>query len=256
MLDLEMIGQGATTKIYRDGGTAVKLYVDAPPDEADNEAKKQAFARAAGLPVPEVYGVRVLDEHRTALDMAYIPGQPLMHRGIDRDERNRAIETLVRLQRLVHGADGGDLPGQAERLARKIRRCPYVAEPVRDAVLDLLNRLDDGSRSLCHGDFHGQNVLFDGERHWIIDWVNATAGSPLADACRTYILFRQFISRSAEIYLRLFCKAAGVTREAVLAWLPVVAVARLSEGMDDRGRALLTGLVNDWYLQNCGGSPG
>jgi hypothetical protein len=34
MLDLEVIGQGATTKIYRDGNTAIKLYVNAPSDEA------------------------------------------------------------------------------------------------------------------------------------------------------------------------------------------------------------------------------
>lgn len=32
MLNLEVVGQGATTKIYRDGKTAVKLYENAPPD--------------------------------------------------------------------------------------------------------------------------------------------------------------------------------------------------------------------------------
>jgi hypothetical protein len=41
MLDLEIVGEGATTKIYRDGDTAIKLYVDAPPDEAYNEAERQ-----------------------------------------------------------------------------------------------------------------------------------------------------------------------------------------------------------------------
>ena len=60
MCDLEIIGQGATTKIYRDGNKAIKLYVDAPHDEADNEADRQQFAYSAGLPVPAVYGVRRL----------------------------------------------------------------------------------------------------------------------------------------------------------------------------------------------------
>ena len=34
MLNLEIIGQGATTTIYRDGDKAVKLYVNSPPNEA------------------------------------------------------------------------------------------------------------------------------------------------------------------------------------------------------------------------------
>ncbi len=44
MLNLEVVGQGATTKIYRDGGTAIKLYVNAPSEEANNEAERQRFA--------------------------------------------------------------------------------------------------------------------------------------------------------------------------------------------------------------------
>ena len=38
MLDLEIIGKGATTTVYRDGSRAIKLYVDAPHDEAENES--------------------------------------------------------------------------------------------------------------------------------------------------------------------------------------------------------------------------
>ena len=44
MLELEVVGQGATTKIYRDEDTAIKLYVNAPHNEAENEAERQRFA--------------------------------------------------------------------------------------------------------------------------------------------------------------------------------------------------------------------
>jgi len=64
MIDLEIIGQGATTTIYRDGNKAVKLYVNSPPNEAQNEADRQLFAFNSGLPVPAVIGVRQLDENR------------------------------------------------------------------------------------------------------------------------------------------------------------------------------------------------
>jgi hypothetical protein len=69
MLNLEIVGQGATTKIYRYGGTAIKLYINAPPDEAEIEAERQQFAFAAGLPIPAVYGIRKLNDNAVALDM-------------------------------------------------------------------------------------------------------------------------------------------------------------------------------------------
>lgn len=66
MLDLEIIGQGATTKVYRDGNKAIKLYENAPANEAENEANRQRFAVNAGLPVPAVFGVRHLADGMVA----------------------------------------------------------------------------------------------------------------------------------------------------------------------------------------------
>ena len=245
MLNLEVIGQGATTKIYRDGNTAIKLYVNAPHDEAENEAERQRFAYNAGLPVPAVYGVRRLDEKNVALDMEYIDGQPLIRQKMDKNERKDAILALVRLQCEVHKIQATNQPKQVERIAWRIKNTHHLDDSLKAELLDLLVRLDDGSRCLCHGDFHPQNVLFDGDKHWIIDWVDATAGNPLADACRTYVIFRQYMSRSAGIYLRAFCKESNSKQEDVLSWQPLIAAARLSENMDDKTRAWLLDVINE-----------
>jgi tRNA A-37 threonylcarbamoyl transferase component Bud32 len=199
MLALETVGEGATTKIYRDGNTAIKLYMDAPPDEAYNEAERQRFAYSAGLPVPVVHGVRKLEGNMVALDMAYINGKPLLQPKMDKDERRNTIA-----------------------------------------------QIDDKSECLCHGDFHPLNILYDGNKHWIIDWVDATAGNPLADACRTYLIFKQYLSRSAGIYLKLFCAEAGAKTNDVLVWLPIVAAARLNENLDEQARSWLLALVQEW----------
>ncbi len=37
----------------------------------------------------------------------------------------------------------------------------------------------------------------------ITEFQNASAGNPLADACRTYLSFKQHMSRSTVIYLNL-----------------------------------------------------
>ena len=244
MLGLKVIGQGATTKIYRDGNTAVKLYVNAPPNEAEDEAERQRFAIDAGLPVPAVIGVRRLDDCHTALDMEYVDGKPFMEPGMDKDERMSAIQTLVKLQCEIHRVTAYGQPNQAKRFTWNIKRTDYLNGREKDRLLVLLNKLDTGAENLCHGDIHPRNILYDGRKHWVIDWVNATAGSPLADACRTYLIFKQFMTRSAGIYLRLFCKEAGVKPEDVLEWLPVVAAARLNENVvDEKVRSVLLEMV-------------
>ena len=232
--------------------------------------------------------------------MEYIPGKTMLHDNMNKDERRDAIAALVRLQCSVHAINADGLPKLADRLARKITCSEFIAQSVKDDLLSLLNRLKDGSNNLCHGGFHPLNVLYDRNKYWIIDWVDATAGSLLADACRTYLIFaatphkagasllraflretlskmlaisllllrfcpcftqksiaipqtrlscgiafKQFMMHSAGIYLSAFCKEAGVKKDAVLAWLPIVAAARLSEKMDGKARARLLKVIEE-----------
>jgi len=139
------------------------------------------------------------------------------------------------------------LPKLTDRLVWKVKTNPYLDEPIKINLLSLITRLDNNSNHLCHGDFHPLNILDDGSKHWIIDWVDATAGNPLADACRTYLIFKQFMSRSAGIYLKAFCKATNSKQEDVLAWLPIIAAARLIERMDEKSRIWLVALVQEWH---------
>ena len=239
MLSFEIIGQGATTKIYRDGATAIKLYENAPLDEVEYEAECQRFAISAGLPVPNVFGVRRLDNGTVALDMEYIDGKPLIHHGMDKNERREAIDILVELQCRVHQINANGLTKQTQRLLQRMEHSPFLNDEDKNRLLTLLSVLDTREENLCHGDFHPLNVLYDSEKHWIIDWVDATAGNPLADACRTYLIFKQYMTRYAGIYLKAFCDEAKARQEDVLAWLPIVAAGRLHENLDDKARAWL-----------------
>ncbi|MCL2197822.1 MAG: phosphotransferase [Defluviitaleaceae bacterium] len=245
MLNLEVIGKGATTTVYRDGNKAIKLYVNAPPNEAENEANRQRFAVNAGLPVPAVFGVRHINDNMVALDMEYIIGKPLMQQKMDADERKNAIETLVKLQCAIHRVEAIGQPKQADRIAQKIKNTPHIFATEKSRLLESLGRPATDCNSLCHGDFHPLNIIYDGDKHWIIDWVDATAGNPLADACRTYLLFKQFITRQAGIYLSAFCKEANVKSEDVLSWLPVLAAARLDENVDDNARLWLLDIIKN-----------
>ena len=239
MLGFEQVGQGATSKIYRDGDRAIKFYESIRYEDVLREASNQKAAFEAGLPVPAVIDVCKLEGNAVALDMEYIDGQPLLQLKMDKFERKAAIETLVKLQCRVHKAEANNLPKQSERFMQRISQSPYLNDTDKKHLSDLLDSLDTSQNCLCHGDFHPLNILYDGSKHWIIDWVDATTGSPLADACRTYLIFKQFITRMAGIYLKAFCKEAKVKQDDVLAWLPIVAAGRMSENLDEKTRAWL-----------------
>lgn len=245
MGNLEMIGQGATSKIYREGARALKLYQKMPFAVVEEEAKLQSFAVQAGLPVPAVYGVRVLEDGDVLLEMDYIPGRPVFYEKMDKEQRKSAILTLVTQQCEIHKISAPELPGLGDRLVWKIENNPYLAPELQAELKLLLHSLDKGMQCLCHGDLHPLNILWDGKKHWIIDWVDAAAGDPRADACRTYLIFRQYMARYAGVYLRLYCKAAGVPQEEVLDWLPVIAAARMTENMDEKSRKKLLAIVED-----------
>lgn len=242
MGEMKLIGTGATAKVYLEEGRAVKVYENLPLDEVEREAWFQQFAHKSGLPVPEVFGVEVR-EGKTALMMQHIAGLPLMRPKMDRDERLEALSTLVTLQQQVHAISALRMPDQIQKLTWKIEHAPDLEEIEREKLLALLNQLDRGKHQLCHGDFHPMNILCDETQNWIIDWVDTTSGDPLADACRSYILFYCHISRMAGMYLRSYCTAAGATERDVLSWLPVIAAARLSEHLDKPEREKLLNLV-------------
>ena len=250
MIDLEMIGEGATAKIYRDENIAIKLYKNSVITIIEEEARLQTYAMEAGLPVPAVHRVKKIDDTQIAFEMEYVDGKPLLHEKMDREERLEKIRSLVELQCEVHSKSANEFPKQRERLTWKIKQNKYIDEKVKDQLLRTLEELDTDTSQLCHGDFHPLNILFDGKKYWVIDWVDATGGNPLADACRTYIIFQQFISRMATTYLRYFCEIAKVSSEEVLAWLPIIIAARLSENMDDKARKMLMDLLQDVMKEN------
>ena len=246
---VHVIGRGKTATVFRDMDRAIKRYVNQPFVEVQNEAMRQQYAYNQGLPVPAVLDVRKLDENRSELVMEYVDGRPLIGSKSDKDERRQAICELVKLQCCVHRVQATGLPKQQDVLFEKIQRVNDLDKPDKDKVFERLLKSDNNENNLCHGDFHPQNILCDGKKHWIIDWVDATAGNPVADACRTYLIFKQYMSRSSGLYLSMFCKTANVKKEDVLMWLPVIAAARLNENMEDKMRAALMTLIQNILME-------
>ena len=241
------IAAGNTAALYVDGDRIVKLFNEGlPAGEAKREAEKQNFAYACGLNVPKVFEVTQIGG-RQAISMEYIAGKTIGALMQEAQENEAALLALsVELQIEMHQktVEKDALPPMREKLALQIQQATSLTEAWREALLTRLFELP-AQQNLCHGDFHVYNLISTTERTTIIDWVDASAGTPCADACRTYLLYAGKSQEVAEAYLELYCGKSGAKREDVLMWLPIIAGARLSENLPDKEKARLLDIVEE-----------
>ena len=251
MLNYELISEWGS--IYRNGNKALKIYSsdDVAYDYVARAARIHSFLCDAGLPVPAAYGVRKISETETALEMDYIAAKPFMQEDISREEQEKALNIMANLQCMINSVDasGLGLPEFSEIIAEEIKKTVYLTTQIKEKVFDLLSRLDTKKTNLCHGDIHRHNILYDGEKHWVIDWESASIGDPAADACMTYFYQRRASPQFADIYLRSYCKTSGVNPAEILAWEPVIAAYQVNIDTEDE-REFILNIINEWYESN------
>jgi hypothetical protein len=247
------IARGRTAEIYAwYESWVLKLFYDWMPHEAvQRESEITRAVHACGLAVPAV-GDTVQVGQRWGLVYERVEGASLLA-GLSRHPWNvaAAFRDLAALHCEIHARVIPGLPSLKGHLAAKIGRASLPGERFRARALDRLAQLPDGD-SLCHGDFHPDNVLITSEGPVIIDWEDATSGDRAADVARTLLLLSggapppgiwygwllnmlRHVARWA--YLTSYERRFPGIREQAVSWLPVVAAGRLSEGIaEERDR--------------------
>jgi aminoglycoside phosphotransferase (APT) family kinase protein len=233
------IGAGRVAEIYAHGDDVLKLY-RSPLAKADAFLEAAALAAVAshGLPVPQV-----LEAGRYAgrwgLRMTRAPGETLAATALREPARiPEMLDAMVRVQLSIHACRETRLRRLTGRLAARLDGAAGLAPELRGRLRARLTGLQDGDR-LCHGDFHPLNLVGPLAAPVVIDWLDATSGPPAADACRSYLLLSLVRPDLAEGYLERYSLGAGLPRGDILAWLPVLAAARLAEDPSEDERARL-----------------
>ena len=118
---------------------------------------------------------------------------------------------------------------------------------------------------ICHGDFHPYNLLYEDESIFIIDWVGALRGNPLADVAGTYLIIKTmglkaenhssllidmitqfFINKFAEVYLKEYLKISNSSRSDIKKWLPVRAATYLDFGLPEKANKELLKIITKY----------
>ncbi|MCA0969211.1 aminoglycoside phosphotransferase family protein [Halobacillus litoralis] len=236
----EYIARGNTADVFRKGNRIWKVFKEYLPDgEAHKEAEKQSLVHSMGVPVPEVYGITSING-RQAIEMEFLQGDTLGDLFLASPERQQELLiTSIQIQKKIHSMKVEGLESMSDKLHNQITALNDLDESRKERLLEKLT-IQAGGRMLCHGDFHLHNIICTKPEYTIIDWVDATVGSPLADVSRTYLLYLSFSRELADRYLDLYCKGSEVDIHDIHQWTPIMAAGRLSEGVetDDRNRLM------------------
>lgn len=226
--------------VYRDGEDCVKVFErEYAAADVFREAQNQASAESAGLCVPKLRSVMMLDG-KWSIVSEYIRGKTLEERiAREPEKRKEHLQLLVDLQCEMYACPTPPLHRQKDILRREIGFAA-VSDPVRKALLLRLARSSD-EECLCHGDLNPSNIILTwGGIPYIVDWLHASLGSPATDAARSYLHF--FLSGdegAGADYLALFCRKNHISEKEIRFRLPIVAAAlSLCENLDKREKLL------------------
>jgi Ser/Thr protein kinase RdoA (MazF antagonist) len=234
-----LLGAGARADVFEWGDRVIKLYRSPDAEAAAfREAAIQAAVESLGLPVPAVWGAQQVDG-RWGVVFDRVKAASFAQRMRDSpDIVPLYIEHLARLHLRVHTHAAPQLASLKVKLTSDIAAMKLIERPRKSALLSGLAGMPDGDR-LCHGDFHPMNVLGEPAQPVVIDWPDARRGDPAADVCRSYLLLLLHEEQFAAPYLDAYCRAGSMRREAIIAWLPYIAAARLVENVQGEAPRLL-----------------
>lgn len=242
------IARGNTADVYPwEPGYVLKLFHRFSAEDVAYELKVTRAVQASGVPAPAA-GPAIVVDGRQGLVYERVDGSN-MFVALQRKPWRlcRYARRLAELHAQVHQRSCSDeVPPQRRRLERKIAHAAALPEQVKAALLTQLATMPDGDR-ICHGDMHPGNVLMTAGGEVVIDWIDATRGNPLADVARTSILLlgaaatrqiphplvKRVVRLFHWLYLRRYFQLRPGGQEEYRRWLPIVAAARLSEGIPE-----------------------
>ncbi|GEN45707.1 phosphotransferase family protein [Alkalibacillus haloalkaliphilus] len=239
------IASGNTANIYLSGDRVVKVFHEHLTNvDPYYEVNKQKFAYSCGLPVPKVLDVTKVDG-RQAIIMEYVKGKTLGNLLHDNEEDTAYyMGVSIEVQQAIHQIEAAEIETMTDKLKRQIKSAHLLSDQQKERLLGQLQSMPSDNK-LCHGDFHLFNVIKNNDDEMtIIDWVDASSGNPVADVCRSYLLYSQASIDLAEMYLHMYCEKSGLHREKVMEWLPIIAGARLEEKLPNSEEERLLKLVN------------
>lgn len=145
-----------------------------------------------------------------------------------------------------------------EKLVRDIKNVTLLTLEEKQLLYKYIDTLPDGD-SICHFDFHPDNIMLVDEKYYVIDWMTGCIGNPLSDVARTALLLNfseiprvpEFVNRWIKLFQKKIChtylteylELTGSTLSDIQKWELPVAAARLCEWIPEQESRRLLDIV-------------
>jgi hypothetical protein len=266
-MERTIIARGRTAEVlaWKDQ-QVLKLFYDwVPAGLIARESQAARLVSALDIPTPKLLGEVTLDG-RAGLLYERVAGDSLLNRlGTQPWLCVRYARQFAELQAATHLQRGTGLPALKAGLESTIRGIEGLPANLVVAAHDRLSLLPDGE-ALCHFDFHPEQIMVTATGLVVLDWMTAQTGQPAADVARTLVLLRFGPVRDASWLMRLLVNLLRgvfhqaylhrylqlnptVTVAAIEAWLPLVALARLAEGIPGEKEKLVAFLQKTFHCE-------
>ena len=230
------IGEGKTASVYTDGKYAYKKYHPSYPQEniyyevnVQNEIYDKTNLNVCKYEI---------DDHQIKMDL--LDGVIFADR-IRVEKYKDWLNDFIELQVETYQYKDLDLLDAKSIFIKQIKHS-NLEDELKNCALKSIENIEPMT-TLCHLDFHPLNIIYFNEKYYVIDWTNAKLAHPVMDIASTYIIFRQYLKRQANKYLRLISKKSGYSIEQIIKAIPVMAFIKLRENQDIEQESLLRNLV-------------
>ncbi|MFW9779323.1 MAG: phosphotransferase family protein [Candidatus Heimdallarchaeota archaeon] len=246
---------GRTAEVFPwEENQILKLFLEGmSSDWVEYELNVSKLVETVGLQVPKVFK-RVEVNGRHGIVYEHIKGSSMLRTMQSNLWKLKSYaRQLAELHISIHDVRISELPSLKEKLESKILSQGRLTLGEKQEIVRILQDLPDDNR-LCHGDFHPDNIILTTNGPFIIDWLDATRGNPLADIARTNLLLkiavpptgwmvrfliRVFQSRFQKYYQRHYFQISDQNQEQLKHWQLPVAAARLVDNIPEERPQLL-----------------
>ncbi|REE89104.1 aminoglycoside phosphotransferase (APT) family kinase protein [Paenibacillus taihuensis] len=253
------VGIGSSCEVYEWDESAdkvVKLYHShARLEHVQREFRNSSVACSNGLSVPRPYEI-VNWGGRHGIVYERISGETLVNRiyeslyafePFDMEAEDHELRILAKVLHEIHQASTEGIQTSQRDNLKWIIGHPEPFSPEEVGALHAYMDLLPPKRQLCHGDTNLSNLILNGDRYVMIDWMHASIGNPEADVAEVCVSieyavlppetpadvdeFFQTIRQAAyRIFIDEYCKLSGVTEAEIRAWYPPMAARSMASG--------------------------
>jgi hypothetical protein len=251
---LNKIGVGRTATIFRYGNDQVlKLFKSNFSQHAiQEEFEIGRSLNLSGLSIPTTHEIIEVDQAKGIL-LDFIEGRSMLQNLARKPWLVfRYAKIMANVHFKIHGTDvrgNNCIKSLSQTIADKISRTSLLTSQEKSAILSCLSFLPDGS-SLCHGDFHPDNIIMSKDRVVTVDWITARIGVPMADVARTWLLLamgtlpddksrievllaKHLRNWFCGAYLKEYRRLSNLNLNEFESWKLLVAAARLIENVSE-----------------------